>query len=276
MRRLAGWRAASILLIAFAATVGLACLFHTGRSSTWGRRVGDDWVVRVSMPVSEVLPRKLKRSLVGPGWISIIDEAGAIRVRTNVSPKIIDRVRIGLTAEVVFDEFPDKALSGVVDEVSPVPGPSMPGNLGGVYTVQVKLDSDLPGLRPEMAGKVKLTLEGLDDRPGVPIQAVVHSRGFDSVAFRRGDGGFTWRHVTLGVPTDGFVEIVEGLEGGELVALDPQALIREEARPGSSNAVESLVSTKDPASIGGAIPRKYQAVMRRVPTLPRRPPSRGD
>ncbi len=262
--------------MAFAATVGLACLFHTGSLSTWGRRVGDEWAVRVSMPVSEVLPRKLKRSLVGPGWISIVDEDGGIRVRTNVLPKIIDRVRIGLTAEVVFDEFPEKTLSGVVCEVSPLPGPSMPGNLGGVYTVRVKLDRDLPGLRLEMAGKVKLILEGLDDRLGVPVRAVVHSDGVDSVAFRRADGGFTWRHVTLGVPTDGFVEIVEGLDGGELVALDPQALIREEARHGSSSAAEKLVQTKGPASIPGAIPRKYQAVMTRVPSLPPRPPSHGD
>ena len=40
---------------------------------------------------------------------------------------------------------------------------------------------------------------------------------------KKPDGGFEWREVTLGVANETLVEVRQGLESGESIALDPRA-----------------------------------------------------
>jgi multidrug efflux pump subunit AcrA (membrane-fusion protein) len=163
--------------------------------------------------------------------LSIFDDHTGILVSTSVPGKVIERVNPGLPARVTLDEFPDVILPGVVFEVMPLPNPGV-GMVPGVrYTTRVKIEEGFPGIRPEMRARVEILLDGLDDVLGVPVQAVLHSDGQDWVALKNADGVFAWREVTVGVPSEAFVEVVDGLQGGDLVALDPTALANRE-RPG--------------------------------------------
>ncbi len=156
--------------------------------------------------------------------LSVTDVNGAIRVSTKVPEKMIGRVNKGLLARVTFDESPELTLSGVVAEVAPLPDPSVAGVLIAQYTVRVQIEKGFPGIRPSMVAKVEILLEGLDDVLSVPAQAVLHSDGQDWVAVKNADDSFAWREVTVGVPSEAFVEVIHGLENGDLVALDPIAL----------------------------------------------------
>jgi multidrug efflux pump subunit AcrA (membrane-fusion protein) len=124
-----------------------------------------------------------------------------------------------------------------------------------------------------MMAEVKIFLDQVDDVLSVPVQAVVHSDGGDQVAFQGPDGQFTRRNVDLGAPIDGFVEVVQGFEGGELVALRPQALIGEENRREVIDTPASMRSPHEPLLRSGTYARQ---VMTRVPNPSPRPPSQPD
>jgi hypothetical protein len=267
-----GRKARSILLLAGAMVLVIAGLWLHGSLVPRSRFEANLRVARDSMPVAEVKPRKMRRTLVQQGY-----RFEGIRLSVGVPEEWIDRVHPGLRAFITFDELPEKTLSGVVADVAPLPDPI--GWRKHRYSVGVKIENGFPGLRPEMQATVKLVLDGLDEVLTVPIQALVQLDGRNRVAYREADGEFTWCDVTPGVAADGFVEIVEGsseLQGGRRVALDPQALIREQARRGSPVSRDNPVPTIRPGSVPGAIPRKYQAVMTPVPRRSPHAPAQGD
>ena len=240
----------------------------------------DGPIVRAEEPQPNPSGHCLEEGATLKRWdkiLSVFDVNGVIRVTTNVSPKMIERVKMGLQAQITFDAFPEKTLSGVVVEVAPVPDPSIRGMLVSGYTVRAKVDKGFPGIRPKMKAEVKIVLDGLDDVLSVPAQAVVRSDGMDLVAFQRADGGFAWREVTLGVPTDGFVEIVNGLQGGELVALEPHALFREENQRGVLGPLTNPANKRSsPQSPPLPSQKHAQGVMIRKQGLYSRPPLRRD
>jgi multidrug efflux pump subunit AcrA (membrane-fusion protein) len=208
--------------------------------------------------------------------LSVFKFDGEMRLTAGMPEEWIDRVRPGLPAFITFDESPEKILSGVVADIAPLPDP-IPWRKQ--YSVGVKIDKGFPELRPEMRATVKLVLDGPDDVLAVPVQAVAHSDGRDRVAYREADGEFTWCKVTTGVPADGFVEIVEGLQdlhGRKLVALDPQAVIREQARRGSPGTPDNPAQTIRPASTQESIQGKYHRVMKPASRQTPRPPAPGD
>ncbi len=170
---------------------------------------------------------------------SIFDVNAGILVSTKVPEKFIEWVSPGLPARVTLGEFSDITLPGVVLEIMPLPDPSVAGVLRAVYTTRLKIEKGFPGIRPGMEAKVEILLEGLDDVLGVPVQAVMHSDDQDWVALRNADGGFAWREVTVGVPSEAFVEVVHGLQGGDLVALDPIALANGERPSRIRNTVRA-------------------------------------
>src|SRR4051794_14818917 len=61
----------------------------------------------------------------------------------------------------------------------------------------------------------------------VPVQAVLAYEGKDHVAVKRPDGRFDWREVTLGASDGSMVEVKQGIEPGEQVALKPIELLSE-------------------------------------------------
>jgi multidrug efflux pump subunit AcrA (membrane-fusion protein) len=100
--------------------------------------------------------------------LSVFDVDGAIRLMTKVPEKLLEEVKTGQQARIAFDAFPQKLLSGVVAEISPMPDPSTGGRLAGFYTVGVEIARGFPGLRPDMRARVEILLDGLDERPGAP------------------------------------------------------------------------------------------------------------
>jgi HlyD family secretion protein len=64
----------------------------------------------------------------------------------------------------------------------------------------------------------------------VPVQAILEYGGKDHVAVRTPTGGYERRVVSLGISNDKLVEVSKGLKTGDLVALNPVALMSEEEK----------------------------------------------
>ncbi len=203
------------------------------RSSEWLQHLTvphdshDDVVINA--PISGVV---LKRSVT---LGTVVNEAtdlitianlGDLWAVAEVPEQQAGFVRIGQPVEIRVSAFGDSKFPGRVAHIGEVLDPQ-------TRTVQVRCLVNNPrgNLRPEMYATV--TIDGLGQSPGqisvaVPRDAVQDTQGEKVVFLAVGDGVFEKRPVQTGREQDGLIEIVSGLQKGELVVTRGGFLIKSE------------------------------------------------
>jgi RND family efflux transporter MFP subunit len=157
-----------------------------------------------------------------------LPDISKMRVNTKVHESMVDRVRKGLKARIRVDAFAQQVLDGTVENVQPLPDPtSFFASDVKVYTTLVTIDNPLGGLRPGMTAQVEILVTQLDDVLSVPVQAVLEFKGKDYVYVARPDGEFVRREIKKGTSNDKLLEVKDGLQAGEEVALSPMLLMTE-------------------------------------------------
>ncbi len=134
----------------------------------------------------------------------------------------VDKVRVGQPATIIMDAFPDKVLEGEVTEVASLPDQQrgfMNPDLK-VYKTMVRINGTHDFLKSRMSCKVNILVENLEDVIVVPIQ-VVSNRGGRKVCYVVTPQGPEERVVQTGLFNDTFVQVIEGLEEGSEVMLNP-------------------------------------------------------
>ncbi|MCP4902033.1 MAG: efflux RND transporter periplasmic adaptor subunit [bacterium] len=141
------------------------------------------------------------------------------------------------TANVSFDYLPGEQFSGRVRYVEPEVSPS---------TRTVKLTLQVPNrdrrLRVGMYATVVFKPVVARNAVVIPAQAVIRSGERDIVVVALGGGRFAPREVTLGVQSDGLIQVIEGLDGTEEIVTSAQFLIDSESNLRA--AVEKMISAK--------------------------------
>lgn len=130
----------------------------------------------------------------------------------------------GTPAEVTFSYFPGKTFRGTVQIIEPEFSEK-------TRTLRVKLEIPNPDgvLRAGMFATVVFSPTAARQALSVPSLAVLRSGQRNLVVIARGQGYFEPREVTLGHEGEGFVEVLAGLEGDELIVTSAQFLIDSEA-----------------------------------------------
>ncbi len=135
----------------------------------------------------------------------------------------VDKVRPGQRALVTVDPFPDETFKARVLKVTQLPD-AQRGFLNPdlkVYTTQVLIEGTHEYLKPGMSAKVEILVQQLKDVIIVPVTVVANRQGKKVCFVLKPDGSVEERVVTTGAFDDTFVQIVEGLEEGEEVLLNP-------------------------------------------------------
>jgi HlyD family secretion protein len=157
----------------------------------------------------------------GQTIISMPDTASMV-AEISVHETEVDKVQPAQPATIVMDAFPDKILHGKVLEVDPLPDQQR-GFLNPdlkVYKTLVSIDGTHDFLRTRMSCKVEILVRELNDVVLVPIQ-VVANRGGKKVCYVKMSSGIEERAVQTGAFSETFVQIMEGLEPGEEILLNP-------------------------------------------------------
>jgi len=157
----------------------------------------------------------------GQTIISMPDTAAMV-AEIGVHETEVDKVRAGQPATIVMDAFPDRVLQGEVLEVAPLPDQQrgfMNPDLK-VYKTLVKIDGTHDFLKSRMSCKVQILVEQLENVIIVPIQ-VVSNRANRKVCYVMTSQGPQERMAQTGLFNDTFAQIIEGLEVGEEVMLNP-------------------------------------------------------
>lgn len=153
-----------------------------------------------------------------------IPDLSQMQVRTAVHESVLDKVEVGLPVEIKVDAFPDRRYTGTVKSVAVLP--DQDGWLGSdtkVYDTVVTIDEKVEQLKPGMTAVTEIHLGRAENVISVPLQAVV-GRGETTWAFVKTDNAIESREVKLGRSNETDVEVVSGLQAGEVVALNPKTL----------------------------------------------------
>jgi HlyD family secretion protein len=154
-----------------------------------------------------------------------------MQVNAKVHESQIHKLSPGMKAKIRVDAFASETFDGTVTDVAPLPDTLNPFSSDiKVYTTKVRIDRPLPGLKPGMTAQVKIFVNEIDNVLSVPVEAVVHYDNKDHVAVKNPGGGFEWREVTLGLSNEKQVEVKQGIQSGELVAIKPGDLLSEEQK----------------------------------------------
>jgi membrane fusion protein (multidrug efflux system) len=141
----------------------------------------------------------------------------------RVPETYLARLASGQTLAVRVDAWPDQSFEGAIYAIEP-----------GVdeETRTVLLRARLPNkgnkLRPGLFARVSLVLERRDNALVAPEQAIVPV-GQQTFVYRVIDSKAVMTPVKLGLRRPGQVEILEGLNAGDVVVTDGQLKIRDGA-----------------------------------------------
>ncbi len=160
---------------------------------------------------------------------SIHDLDDPMRVSIELSEPVAHQVRIGTLADITVFALDGVKMVGHVDSVAQTFDPRRPfgRNSTRKYSATVAISDAPPALRPGMLAQAEILIDHLDGVLAVPVQAIVRYDGKDHLAVKKPDGSFDWREVTLGLASDQLVEVKQGVQTGDLVALKPLAVLRD-------------------------------------------------
>jgi HlyD family secretion protein len=167
----------------------------------------------------------------GGGTTDIVQLADTSDMRTEVdiNETELAKVTMGQPAAVIPDAYPDKSFAAFVAKIYPEADRQK-----GTVKVEVKLrEPDLRIIKPEMSAKVSfMAAEGFARTAPlviVPKKAIVTDGGTSAVWVVR-DGAAHRVAITTGREFQEGVEVRNGLDGGELVIVEPPAGLKGGSR----------------------------------------------
>jgi len=149
-----------------------------------------------------------------------IPDMSQMGVKVNVHESQIKKVRIGQPVKVRVDAEPGKELDGRVAELAVLPDSSssrFSPNLK-VYPCTIHINGYHPWMKPGMNAKVEIIVDQLANVLYVPVQSVEVEQDKHYCYINNG-GRLERRAISTGLFNDEFIEVRDGLNGGEMVAL---------------------------------------------------------
>jgi RND family efflux transporter MFP subunit len=172
---------------------------------------------RITAPFSgQVIDRRVDPgSQASPGTpLLVIEQEGALRVEAFVEESRASVLTLGATAHIEL-ESAGRAADGQIAEVVPAVDP-----VSRAFLIKVELPPTLDnGLRPGMFARVRFPV-GTEERLTVPASAIRPAGALDRLFVVEG-GRARLRLVTVGQRQGESVEVLSGLEPGEVVAAAP-------------------------------------------------------
>ncbi|MFX4262811.1 efflux RND transporter periplasmic adaptor subunit [Pelotomaculum propionicicum] len=182
------------------------------------------------------------------GFMTVISEK--LQVEAKVNEADIGSLKIGQTAELTVNAFPNKTFTGKVSSVSPIA--TTVSNVQ-VYDTVITLDDNQNELKAGMPATITIIVEESEDVLTVPKGAVTYAakqsagtgngpgRGASVIVMDK-SGNLSTRPVVLGLSDSSSYEVKEGLSEGETVVIGA----------GSGNSGTSGSGTNPGSGSGGS------------------------
>ncbi|MDP6605771.1 MAG: efflux RND transporter periplasmic adaptor subunit [Dehalococcoidia bacterium] len=185
--------------------------------------------LRIVSPVSGFIVDKASDSLEGlrltPGMtvFKLVDHT-SVWVEVDFFEHQIRHLRVGQTAVIEVDAYPDRVWRGQIVFFSP----AMDSETRTLRAFVEVANADL-SLRPQMYATVRIETPAVSGVARVPDEAILHSGERSVVIVRRDANVFEPREIEVGATGGGYSQILRGVEPGEIVVTSSQFLIDSES-----------------------------------------------
>jgi RND family efflux transporter MFP subunit len=154
-------------------------------------------------------------AMAAPGMpLLTVENAGRYRFAVNVDASQMASIHVGSKVTVVVDGASATRMPVTVTQVVAASDPS-------TRTVLVKADlPKTPGMRSGLYGHAEFPL-GMGPVLAVPVSAIVHRGSLTGVYALDAQQVASLRYVTLGDVKDGQVEVLAGLQPGDVIVVAP-------------------------------------------------------
>jgi multidrug efflux pump subunit AcrA (membrane-fusion protein) len=155
--------------------------------------------------------------------IMVVGDLSALMIETFVPERFSNAAQRGLGAEIFLEALPGESFRAEVVEVSPVLDP-------GSRTLRIRLrfagETD-PRIKAGMFATVSLVTNTRRDVPVIPQGSVINTYG-SWIVFSVDERNIaSRRELVLGLENEEFVEVLSGLEVGELVVSQGQNFLSD-------------------------------------------------
>jgi HlyD family secretion protein len=154
--------------------------------------------------------------------IITLPDTSSMMAEIAVHESSVDKIKPGQKANIVMDAFPDQTFNGEVTKIASLPdqqrswlSPDIK-----VYTTQVSIEGTHNFLKPGMSARVEIFVDHAPNALVVPVQVVANRSG-KKVCFAVNSGKSVEKEVKTGLFNDTWVQILEGINEGEEVMLNP-------------------------------------------------------
>lgn len=196
-----------------------------------------------------------------PGSLLLtVADLGEMEAAVKVDETDVPHISNSDSAVVRIDAFPDRTFSGTVTQIANSAIQGQGTVTGGQaaqsvdFEVVITLDNPPPDLRPDLSATAEIITETRDQALAVPIISVTvrdpEGMKFSAVeaeatspngpaaapaererevegVFVLENGTAKWVPVEIGIAGEQYFEVLEGLEGGEVVIAGPYAAVRD-------------------------------------------------
>ncbi len=161
----------------------------------------------------------------GAGVLRVIDLKQPL-IRMTIHEIDAPRVKLGQSAEVRLDAYPELLLTGKVSRLLPIAAQILSNDqleLQG-FAGEILLDQADQRLRPGMTASVEIMTERFQQVITVPSQAVQIAENGSTYGWVLVDGKPQKRVLQLGSSDARFTQVLSGLALDEIVILNPEAI----------------------------------------------------
>lgn len=152
--------------------------------------------------------------------IITIPQSGGMIAEASLHESVLKQVHAGLPVIVKVDAIPGREFHGAVEFVALLPdqGSWMSNPNVRLFKTRIRIEDTVEEMRPGMSCSIEILVEDIAETLYIPAQS--HFRdGLDDVVFVDGEAGILKRKVVLGRYNDKWIQVLEGLEEGEIVYL---------------------------------------------------------
>ncbi len=185
--------------------------------------------LKIRSPYSGIVEKKHVQDgmEVKPGMnLYSISNISSVWVYADIYEYEVPWIQVGQDAKMTLSYIPGKEFSGKVEYVYPYLDSK-------TRTLKVRLSFPNKNnmLKPGMYANVNISSVPVKNVVAVPTEAVMFSGKRNLVFIALGEGEFVPRDVIVGIESgDGFYEIKEGLEAGEIIVTSSQFLLDSESK----------------------------------------------
>lgn len=158
----------------------------------------------------------------------------------DVGENDIVRISPGDSSSIEIDAYPGRKFKGIVTQIA-----NSAKNIAtsfeqvANFEVRIEIVHDTP-LLPGMSANVSILAENKEDCTAIPIQCVFQRNHKTCVWTVGGNGAVSLREIEAGIQDLSSIEVVRGLEPGEIVVCGPVSILEKGLEEGQKTRTKNI------------------------------------